>query len=61
MGHAAAQEAALGIAQLWTDWSHWVVPPAPQHAQGCIPEMGALCAHGQWTNMFYIRTDNFLI
>jgi hypothetical protein len=25
-----------------------------------MPEMGALCTYGQWTGLFYIRTDSFI-
>jgi len=56
----AAREAALRTARSQADLSHQVVPPAPQRAQGRTPETGVLRTHGQWTGLFYIRTDSFI-
>jgi hypothetical protein len=57
--HWAAQEAALRAARLRADLLHRVLG-ALRHVQGCTPEMGALCTHGQWFVFFYICTDSFL-
>jgi len=56
--HRAVREAGLHAARSRADPSHRVLG-ALRHVQGRTPETGALRTHGQWTDLFYIRTDSF--
>jgi len=54
----AVREAGLRAVRSRADPSHRVLG-ALRRVQGRTPETGALRTHGQWTDLFYIRTDSF--
>ena len=59
IGRGAAWAAALRAARSRVGPAHQVVQPVLQRIQGHTHETGALRTHGQWTDLFYIRTDIF--